>query len=109
ELADDREDVQVPGRVVVEEVPAVEAVQALAGEVLGPELERQDVDLEPGRRAVGMGQEVCDDEPEGEPRHEEAEDGARAAACTGSWRSAPTRVGLTGCGACQPRSASCGR
>jgi len=72
DLADHPQHVQVAGRVVVEEGPVVEAAKALAGEILGPVPERPDVDAE-----AGIGQEVCDDEAEGEPQDQEDEDSAR--------------------------------
>ena len=44
--ADQPQDVEVAGRVIVEERPLVEARQALGREIVRPELERREVDLE---------------------------------------------------------------
>jgi hypothetical protein len=63
--------VEVAGGVVVEEVALVEAVQALAGEVARPGLERAQIHPE-----TGSGEEVCDDESEGKTEREDHEDRA---------------------------------
>ena len=93
---DDPQDVEVTGRVIVEEVPRVEAVQAFASEVRGPEPEGADVVGKAGAR-----QEVCDDDAEDEGQREEDEDAADVVTRPGARRaSAPN--GLTRHGACQP-------
>ncbi len=48
--ADEPQDVEVAGRVVVEEVPPVEAVEALIGEIARPVAERREVRAEPRAR-----------------------------------------------------------
>ena len=63
--------VQVAGRVVVEEGAIVEAEGPVRRELLTPEVERAQVGLEPG-----AGQQVCDDEAEGEPEGENRKDSA---------------------------------
>ena len=63
--------VQVAGRVVVEEVALVEAVQALAGEVRRPGAEGAEIHPE-----TRSGKEVCDDESEGKTEREDHEDRA---------------------------------
>ena len=73
-LPDDAEHpqhVQVAGRVVVEEVALVEAHGPVRGEVARPEPERAEVHPE-----AGSGEEVCDDEAEGETEREDHEDRA---------------------------------
>src|SRR5439155_2769068 len=91
---DEPQHVQVARAVVDEEAPAVEAIEPVIGELVRPELEGRDVVPE-----AGAGQEVCDDEPEGEPQGQQDED---AAGVPGPGpRGCPPRVGLTDCGACQ--------
>ena len=79
----------------MEEVALVEAARAVLCEVGGPELERAEVDLEPGPR-----EQVCDDEAEGETEDEDDQDRADGSLRPGRprWRS---RVSLkpTGIGA----------
>ena len=70
--ADEPQDVQVSGRVVVEEVALVEAVEPVAGEVVRPELERAQVGVEPG-----PGEEICQNETEGEAEREDDQDRAK--------------------------------
>ena len=73
-LADDPDqpqDVEVAGRVVVEEVAVVEAAQAVLGEVVRPELERAQVDPE-----TGAWEHLCDDESKGETEREDQQDRA---------------------------------
>ncbi len=91
------EKVEVPWRVVGEEAPLVEAERAMLGEVVRPELERVQVDAEPGAREL-----VCDDDAEGEPEREKDDDRAGGAPRRGRprWRSrAP--IGLARGGASQ--------
>ena len=74
ELPDDAdriEDIEVAGRVIVEEGPLVEAAEALICEVGRPGVEGGQIDLEAGSRV-----DVCDDEPEGEPEREDDQDRA---------------------------------
>ena len=71
DLPDQPQDVQVAGRVVVEEVALVEAEQAVPGEVIRPEAEGDEIGLEPGPR-----EQVCDDETEGETEREDHQDRA---------------------------------
>ena len=74
DLADDPDqpqDVHVPGHVVVEEVAVVEAPRAVGRELARPEPERAEVDLE-----SGPGEQVCDDEAEGESEREDDQDRA---------------------------------
>ena len=52
-------------------------------------------------REAGAGQEVCDDEPEGEPQGQQDEDAARGVQEARPRRRRPARVGLTDCGASQ--------
>ena len=97
-LADDPhqpQDVQVAGRVVVEEVAAVEAPRPLVGQVGGPVPERGQVDAETGSR-----QQVCDDEAEGEPEREDDHDRADGSAHPGRpRRRSRASLGPAGCGA----------
>ena len=63
------QDIQIAGRVIVEEVALVEAVETLAGEVVGPSPERAEVELEPCPAV-----DFYDEEAEGEPDCEHDED-----------------------------------
>ena len=69
ERADQPEDVEIAGRVVVEERAIVEAERPLRCEVSRPVVERVEVRGEAGSR-----QQVCDDEAEGEPEGEDHQD-----------------------------------
>src|SRR4029079_6385882 len=101
--AHEPQDIEVARRVVVEEVPAVEARQAVGREVVRPEAERVEVRVE-----SGAGEQVCDDEARGEPEREDAQDRAHGALRPGGpwWRSrAP--LGPIGCGASHRENGSC--
>ena len=69
--ADQPQDVQVAGRVVVEEISLVEARWAVRREVVRPEPERAQIHSESRPR-----QQVCDDESKGETEGEDHEDRA---------------------------------
>ena len=87
--------VEVAGGVVVEEVALVEAVQALAGEVARPGLERAEIHPE-----TGSGEEVCDDESEGKTEREDHEDRADGSLRPGHpRRRSCASLGPAGCGA----------
>ena len=92
---DEPQDVQVAGRVVVEEVPLVEPPRAMVGEIGRPEPERAQVDAE-----AGSGEQVCDDEAEGEPEREDDHDRADGPAHPGRRRRRScASLGPAGCGA----------
>ena len=86
---DQPQDIEVARRVVVEEIAAVEAVEALRGEVGRPVAEGAQVDLE-----AGPGKEVCDDESKDKTEREDHEDRAHGSLRPGQprWRS---RVSLS--------------
>ncbi len=97
ERADEPQQVQVARRVVVEEVPLVEAPRAVRREVVRPEPEGVEVHAESGAR-----QDVCDDEPEGEPEREKDQDRAgRVPRAGGPHRGCAAPIGLTRGGASQ--------
>ncbi len=75
-LADDPDhvqDIEIAGRVIVEERPLVEAAETLGREVVRPEEERRLVDPETRPRI-----ELCDDETDDEAEREERDDRADA-------------------------------
>ena len=93
---DEPQDIEISGRVIVEERPLVEAVEAFAAEVAGPELERGEVD--PEARA---GVELCDDDSEDEAEREDGDDRADAIPRPGGPRRrvrVPTRSARLGAG-----------
>ena len=69
--ADQPQDIEVARRVVVEEVARVEPVEALGGEIRGPEAERRQVATEPGTR-----EQICKNDLEGEAEREDDQDRA---------------------------------
>ena len=69
--ADQPQDVEIAGRVVVEEISLVETGWAVRREVVRPEPERAQIHAESGPR-----QQVCDDGSKGETEREDHEDRA---------------------------------
>ena len=94
---DHPQDIQVTGRVVDERAALVEPGEAARGQILRPALERGEVVGE-----AGSGQDVCDDDPEGEPEREKDEDLAGCVPLPGSpHRGGGAPIGLARGGASQ--------
>ena len=98
DLADDPDQpqhVHVAGRVVVEEVAVVEAQRPVRRELARPESEGSQVVVK-----SGPGEQVCDDEPKGEPEREDDQDRADGSLRPGRpRRRCCASLGPTGCGA----------